>query len=150
MDKEHGRHFTEFMETGIPFNKLLGIQVAKVEKGRVVMEIPFRDELVGDVMRPALHGGVIGTLIDTAGGCAVWSATEDVRNARVSTIDLRIDYLRPARLERIAAEAVVVRVGNRVGVVDVRVFHPGHESETIATGKGVYNVKRATAARDRA
>jgi uncharacterized protein (TIGR00369 family) len=69
----------------------------------------------------------------------VWTGVEDER-ARVSTIDRRIDYLRPARLELVVAEATIVRIGNRVGVADVRLFQPSAESETIATGKGVYNI----------
>lgn len=127
------------MEEIIPFNRHLGVKVTELRKGHARLEIPFRDELVGDPLRPALHGGVLSMLADTAGGAAVWTGIEDER-ARVSTIDLRIDYLRPARLETIVAEAHVVRVGNRVGVADVRLFHPSHESETVATGKGVYNV----------
>jgi uncharacterized protein (TIGR00369 family) len=63
--------------------------------------------------------------------------------SHTSTIDLRVDYLRPAKLETLVAEARVVRMGNRVGVVDVSVYHPRAPSETIATGKGVYNVKVA-------
>ena len=74
-------------------------------------------------------------------GAALWSGIEDDRS-RVSTIDLRIDYLRPARLEDVHAEAHTVRLGKRVGVVDIRLFHPAREEETIATGKGVYNVLR--------
>jgi uncharacterized protein (TIGR00369 family) len=69
----------------------------------------------------------------------MWSALEDGR-ARVSTIDIRIDYLRPGRQETLAAEASVVRIGRRVGVVDVRCFHPSAPTDTVATGKGVYNV----------
>jgi uncharacterized protein (TIGR00369 family) len=91
-------------------------------------------------MRPALHGGVISTLADTAGGAAVWAGVHDERS-RISTIDLRIDYLRPGKLETLAAEASVVRLGNRVGVADVRLFHPSAPDETIATGKGVYSVR---------
>lgn len=127
------------MEEMIPFNRHLGVKVTALRKGHARLEIPFRDELVGDPLRPALHGGVLSMLADTAGGAAVWTGIEDER-ARVATIDLRIDYLRPARLETIVAEAHVVRVGNRVGVADVRLFHPSHESLTVATGKGVYNV----------
>jgi uncharacterized protein (TIGR00369 family) len=135
-----------WMEEGIPFNRLLGVTVTGLAKGFARLEVPFRDELVGDPMRPALHGGVLSALADATGGAAVFASVDDER-ARVSTIDLRIDYLRPARLERLAAEAHVVRLGNRVGVVDVRLFHPsdgptdpGDEGETIATGKGVYNI----------
>ncbi|MBL8611031.1 MAG: thioesterase family protein [Myxococcales bacterium] len=130
----------QMMEEHIPFNKFLGVKVAGLGEGFVRLEIPFRDELVGDPMRPALHGGVISTLADTAGGMAIWAGLSDPR-ARVSTIDLRIDYLRPGRLATLVAEANVVRIGNRVGVADVRLFHPDASSDTVATGKGVYNVK---------
>jgi len=127
------------METQIPFNKVVGIRVAEVDRGRVRLEIPFREELIGDSVRRAIHGGVLSTLADTAGGAAVWSAVEDPR-ARVQTIDLRIDYLRPGRAETLVAEATVARVGRRVGVVDVRLFHPSAPLESVATAKGVYNI----------
>ncbi|MFO0679673.1 MAG: thioesterase family protein [Polyangiaceae bacterium] len=134
----------KIMEEYVPFNRLLGIQVTGLAKGFVRMEIPFRTELIGDGRRPALHGGVISALADTAGGAAVWTGTPD-DESRVSTIDLRIDYLRPGRAETLVAEAQVVRVGNRVGVVDMRVFHPDRPEETVATGKGVYNIARPSA-----
>ena len=129
----------KIMEDFIPFNRFLGLKVIDVQKGFVRMEIPFRDELVGDPQRPALHGGVMSALADTAGGMAVWSKIDDERS-RVSTIDLRVDYLRPGKLETLVAEAQVVRLGNRVGVADVRLFHPAKPEDTVATGKGVYNV----------
>jgi uncharacterized protein (TIGR00369 family) len=127
------------MEELIPFNRYLGVRMAKAGTGFARLEVPFRDELVGDPLRPALHGGVLSALADAAGGAAVWTGIEDER-ARVSTIDLRIDYLRPAKLELVVAEAQSVRIGNRVGVADVRLFQPSAESDTIATGKGVYNI----------
>ena len=129
----------QFLETGIPFNRVLGVELVTLDKGHARLEIPFRPELVGDPFRPALHGGVLSALADTAGGAAVFSRVEDAR-PRVSTIDLRMDYLRPARLERVVADARVVRMGNRVAVVDVRLFHPPNEDEVFATCKAVYNV----------
>lgn len=129
----------QVMEDVIPFNRYLGVKVTAVRQGFTRLEVPFRPELVGDPLRPALHGGVLSALADAAGGGAVWTGIEDER-ARVSTIDLRIDYLRPARLVTVVAEATVVRLGNRVGVADVRLFHPDAEADTIATGKGVYNI----------
>ena len=129
----------QIMEELIPFNRYLGVKFAGAKQGFARLEIPFRDELVGDPFRPALHGGVLSALADAAGGAAVWTGLEDDR-ARVSTIDLRIDYLRPARLVTIVAEATVVRLGNRVGVADVRLFNSDAEDVTIATGKGVYNI----------
>jgi uncharacterized protein (TIGR00369 family) len=133
---EHARLLDEV----IPFNRFLGIRVARMESGLVLLELPFRPEFIGDVLRPALHGGVISTLADTAGGFAVW--TRIALSDRVSTIDLRVDYLAPAAAETLFAEATVVRVGNRVGVVDIRCFQPSAPERVVATGKGVYNIKR--------
>jgi uncharacterized protein (TIGR00369 family) len=129
----------QVMEELIPFNRLLGVKVVEIAHGHVRIEVPFRPELIGDPMRQAIHGGVISALADAAGGCAVWSAVEEAR-ARVSTIDMRIDYLRPGRSETLVAQADVVRIGRRVGVVDMRCFHPSAPDESIATGKGVYNI----------
>lgn len=137
MDHEALRQLTESF---IPFNKFLGIQCAAFGAGFVRLELPWRDEFIGDPLRPAMHGGVMSTMADVAGGIAVWSSLADL-NARVSTIDLRIDYLRPGKLETLVAEGRVVRQGNRVAVVDVKLFHPSHADATIATGKGVYNIK---------
>src|SRR3954462_4398313 len=87
----------QISEEFIPFNKFLGLRVLLLERGRGMFEIPFREELVGDPVKRALHGGVISMLADTTGGMAVWSAVPNP-DQRVSTIDLRVDYLRPGRL----------------------------------------------------
>ncbi|MFH1438668.1 MAG: PaaI family thioesterase [Pseudomonadota bacterium] len=132
---------TTLMETVIPFNRFMGIRISRVRDGFARMELPFREEFIGDPVRPALHGGVITTLIDTCGGAAVWSAADP--GDRVSTVDLRVDYLLPGPLEDLACEARVLRIGNRVGVADMRVFAIGSPDRTIASGKGVYNVRRS-------
>lgn len=130
----------QVIEEYIPFNKLLGIQADHVGHGDVRLSLAFRDELIGDPLRRAIHGGVLSTMADVAGGMAIWSALEEP-TARVSTVDLRVDYLRPGRPHAIVAEGTLVRLGGRIGVADVKLFHPGHELEPIATGKGVYAVK---------
>jgi uncharacterized protein (TIGR00369 family) len=131
----------QVMNDFIPFNRFCGFRVVSIEPGKARMEVAFRPELIGDPTRHALHGGVISALADTCGGCAVWSSVKDM-HSRVSTIDLRIDYLRPGKAETLIAEAVVVRSGNRVGVCDVRLFHESAQADTVATGKGVYNISR--------
>jgi uncharacterized protein (TIGR00369 family) len=129
----------QVMEELIPFNRYVGVRVVEIDRGRVRIEVPFRAELIGDPLRQAMHGGVISMLADTAGGACVWSALDDPR-ARVSTIDMRIDYLRPGRQETLVCEASVVRLGRRIGVSDMRLFHPSAPTDAIATGKGVYNI----------
>jgi uncharacterized protein (TIGR00369 family) len=131
----------ELMEAWIPFNTHLGMKVEELRQGFARLSLPFREEFIGDPLKRALHGGVIATLADVAGGAAVWTELDPPSRGRVSTIDLRIDYLRPGRPAPLVAEARIVRQGNRVGVVDVRLFHPDDPEQTIATGKGVYNIK---------
>jgi uncharacterized protein (TIGR00369 family) len=118
------------------------MRLARAEDGFARVELPFRPEFVGDSRRPALHGGLLSTLADATGGLAVWAGGDDSR-ARISTIDLRIDYLRPARLETLCAEARILRLGASVAAVDIRLFHLSDEGETIATGKAVYSVRPA-------
>jgi len=121
-----------------PFNRLLGIQVESVESGRAVVLLPVRDEHVGDPRRPSLHGGVLSSLIDTAGGAAAWSAL--AAGESVSTVDLMVDYLEPGRLAGpLRAEAELVRKGNRVCHVRVRVTQ---DTVLVAEGRAIYNIHR--------
>lgn len=105
------------------------------------MRLPFRPEWVGDPYRPALHGGLISTLADAAGGGAVFSMLPRVMP--VSTIDLRVDYLRPGLLEDLWCEARVLRVGNRVGVTAMRIVQGEHREYTTAEARGVYNIAKS-------
>jgi uncharacterized protein (TIGR00369 family) len=140
----HLQQLRALMEKGIPFNVFLGLKCERLEVGSVTLRMPFRDELVGDPFRPALHGGTLSALADTAGGAAVFSAI--AAGALASTIDLRIDYLRPGRLEDVWAEAKVMRLGNRVGVTRIVLWQrPGpdeaEERSVIAEATGVYSVR---------
>jgi len=132
----------QFMEDQIPFNKYLGMKVTYLGEGEARFEVAFREEFIGDPFRPALHGGVISSVLDTCGGAAVFTTLSDFED-RASTVDLRIDYLRPGRKETLIAEAHVARAGNRVAVVRLSAYHPGEKDQPIATGTGVYNIRRA-------
>jgi uncharacterized protein (TIGR00369 family) len=130
------------MEEQVPFNRYLGIRGESVGHGRAVLRLPVREVHVGDTRRPALHGGVLSALIDTAGGLAAWSALG--AHETVSTVDLRVDFLEPAGLEApLRAEAELVRKGNRMCHVRVAVTQG---SVLVAEGRGVYNIHRRPAA----
>ena len=127
------------MEDVVPFNRLLGIRGESASEGRCVLRLPVREELVGDPRRPALHGGVISTLMDTAGGVAAWSGLGE--DETVSTVDISVDYLEPAGVQGdLRAEAVLLRKGNRVCHVRVSVTQG---AVLVAEGRAVYNVHRA-------
>ena len=125
--------------TYIPFNAYLGIEPTHVAPGHVHFQVPFRPEYIGDPMRPALHGGLMAVLIDAAAGAAVWTLVTP--HERISTIDMRVDYLRPARLEALGAEARVQRKGTHVAVASVRVYHLATPEETITEGKAVFSIR---------
>ncbi len=126
------------MERESPFNQLLGLEGEAIEPGHASILLPVRAAFVGDPRRPALHGGVISSLIDTAGGAAAWSAIGP--GEAVSTIDLRVDYLEPARVAGpLRAEATLLRKGNRVCHVRVSVTQDG---VVVAEGAAVYNIHR--------
>ena len=127
-----------FMEEQVPFNKLLGLQGESIGEGRCVLRLPPRPDFLGDIRRPALHGGVLSALIDTAGGLAAWSALSPGES--VSTVDLRVDYLEPAGLDGVLrAEAELVRKGNRVCHVRIALTQ---RDVLVAEGRGVYNIHR--------
>lgn len=131
---------TDIAENGLPFHKMLGIRVVELEEGRARLRIPFRPELVGDPRRPALHGGVISTLVDVCGGFAVWTRCNP--EDRIATIDIGVDYLRPAPAADLLAEGRVRLLGNRVGNAEVVVWSDGRPEEQIAVGRAVYNIRR--------
>lgn len=129
-----------FFADEIPFNRFLGLRLEFLDRGVARVFLPFKPELVGDPMRPALHGGVVASALDTAGGAAVFS--ELALGDRVSTVDIRVDYLRPARLEDLYAEATIKRVGNRMGVTAIRAYHASDPDRSVAEAMGVYNIRR--------
>ncbi len=134
-----------WFEDGIPFNRYLGLRVEDLAKGRAVLRIPWPDEFTGDASRPAVHGGVLSMLVDTAGGAACF-AMLDSDEDRVSTVDLRIDYLRPGPAEDLFCTAEVIRLGNRVAVTRAHVHAgsvpPDPSQDPVALGQAVYNILR--------
>lgn len=126
------------MEDAVPFNRLLGLRAVEVAAGRCVLRLPVRPDFTGDPQRPALHGGVISSLIDTAGGAAAWSTLGEGES--VSTVDLTVDFLEPGRVEgELLATAELLRKGNRVCHVRVSVSQDGRR---VADGRAVYNIHR--------
>ncbi|MCB9762380.1 MAG: hotdog fold thioesterase [Alphaproteobacteria bacterium] len=129
-----------FFEQDIPFNAWLGVKVDALSEGTCVLRVPGRRELTGDPSRPALHGGVLSTVADAAGGLAVFSRL-DLSHA-CSTVDLRVDYLRPGHPDRdLLCGAEVVRLGNRVAVTTADLWQDD-PAQPIAQARAVYNIIR--------
>ncbi len=115
-----------------PYQRFLGLRLVRYEDGLVEISMPFREEFLRDDGSDWLHGGLVSALIDIAGDYAVYSKT----GGDVPTVDLRIDYLRPAKRGCLTAIARTVKVGRRVSVADIEV--KDEQSQVVAVGRGVY------------
>lgn len=131
----------------IPFNQFLELKIDDITHEYISLHIDMRKELVGNFFHGILHGGVIATILDVAGGAmALLNTLERTHQApksersnqlaNLGTIDLRIDYLRPGRGERFIAKAFALRSGNKIAVVRMELHN---EKDTlIAVGTGTY------------
>ena len=99
---------------GSPFGRFLAIE-AQIDARGVLAILPVRDELVGNVMLPALHGGCIASFLEIA--CLLQLAHETGTTAPFRAIDVNVEYLRPARRETTFARARIRRLGRRIATV---------------------------------
>ena len=81
----------------IPHCRELGLKVVQFEPGSGTIRLDYQQRLVGNVEFGFVHGGVITTVLDTVAGLAVFSTVD--KDISVATLDLRIDYLKPATPE---------------------------------------------------
>jgi uncharacterized protein (TIGR00369 family) len=82
------------MRDAVPHNRSLGLEVFKIRDREVWLRLPYRRELVGNPETGVLHGGAVSSMMDAAAGLAVMSRLG--RPMSIATLDLRIDYLKPA------------------------------------------------------
>lgn len=140
---------TRVFDELIPFNRLLGLKITSLEADGVKGRIDMRPELIGHFVSHRLHGGVISAGLDAMGGVAVMAAIgarhmDEAplqrlhRFGKLGTIDLRIDYLRPATDDRFELRANVLRLGSRVATT--RMEFLGADGTLLASGAAAYIV----------
>jgi len=136
-------------EEMIVFNKMLGFKITSLKPERVTARIDMRNELVGHFAYNRIHGGVISAGLDAMGGLAVMAAIGArhmdespaqrlQRFAKLGTIDLRVDYLRPGIGDYFEMRAEVMRLGSRVA--STRMEFLGADGKLMSTGAGAYIV----------
>ena len=139
----------KIFEESIVFNQVLGLKITDLRPESVQGRIEMRHELIGHYSYKRVHGGVISAALDAMGGLVVMAAIgarhmdEPVaarlhRFGKLGTIDLRIDYLRPAIGDFFTMKAEVLRLGSRVASTRME-FH-GPDGKLLAAGSGVYIV----------
>jgi uncharacterized protein (TIGR00369 family) len=121
---------------GSPFIHLLRMRAVSLDRDRqqVVISMPLSPEYERHTGTGQFHGGVLATLIDVAGDFALVI----LLGGGVPTINLRIDYLRPAGGGSLTATALVRRAGRTIGVVDIDVTDG--TGKLVAIGRGCYGM----------
>ncbi len=139
----------QLFEEQIVFNRVMGLKLVDVGPERVSARIDMKPELIGHFVHGRMHGGVISACLDALGGLACVAALgarhmdepplqRMMRFEKLGTIDLRIDYLRPAVSEHFLMHAQVLRLGSRVGSTRME-FHAA-SGLLLAAGSGAYIV----------
>lgn len=136
-------------EEKIVFNQALGLKVVSIRSEGVVGRIDMRPSLVGHYAYNRIHGGVVSAGLDAMAGLAIMAAIgarhmdetpaqRMHRFSKLGTIDLRVDYLRPAIGEYFELRAEVMRLGSRVA--STRMEFLGADGKLLSTGAGAYIV----------
>jgi uncharacterized protein (TIGR00369 family) len=136
------------IEDSIPFNRYLGLHADSIDENGAVVHLDMRDELIGNFQYGVLHGGVISATFDVVGGMAAMvtavlreeSIEDSIQRLRpTSTIDLRVDYLRPGAGERFTARGFTLRAGSRVAVTRMEMHNEKGDLLAVGTGTYIYN-----------
>jgi uncharacterized protein (TIGR00369 family) len=144
-DPEALRQLGALMTRSTPQTAAMGVEFVSVSEGVGVLKVPYRDDLIGDPETGVLAGGVITTLMDHACGLAIKSAAFDF--SATATLDLRIDYMRPAEPGRaVFARARCYRLTRTIAFVRASAYEDDPE-DPVATAQGAFVLTGATAAR---
>ncbi|MCP3998184.1 MAG: thioesterase family protein [bacterium] len=145
---EQLRELLHRVEDLIPFNRYLGLHADSIDENSVAVHLDMRDELVGNFQQGVLHGGVISATFDVVGGMAAMisavlreeSIEDSIQRLRpASTVDLRVDYLRPGAGKRFIARGFTLRAGSRVAVTRMELHNEQDELIAVGTGTYIYN-----------
>jgi uncharacterized protein (TIGR00369 family) len=143
------KQIINFWNNDMPFNRLLGLQIQKFDKQQSEVRFLWQDKLIGNPIQKILHGGVTATVLDIAGGVVAAANIIDQLDdlspknihynlRKLSTIDLRTDFLRPGKGEEFIATARIIRSGSKVAVARMELHN--EKNDHIAFGTGTYMV----------
>jgi acyl-coenzyme A thioesterase PaaI-like protein len=139
----------DIFEEKITFNKVMGLKITSIGPELVTGRIDMKPDLMGSFVHNRLHGGVISAALDAMAGLACTAAMGArhmdepplqrlQRFGKLGTIDLRVDYLRPAIGDHFELRAEIMRLGSRVA--STRMEFLGADGKLLSTGAGAYIV----------
>jgi uncharacterized protein (TIGR00369 family) len=134
--EERRKFFQQMFCEGTPHNKELGLRILEIEGRHAVMQLDYQERLVGNPESGVLHGGAITALLDSCCGLAV--AAVLTKPQPFATLDLRIDYVRPATPKlAVIADAECYKVTSNVAFVRAFAYHTD-KADPIAAASGTF------------
>ncbi len=128
----------QFIEA-MPYSKALQLKVERSAPGEFDVSLPYSDALVGDPESGVIHGGAVSALMDTTCGGAVMAHPKT--SLLTATLDLRIDYMRPATAgQTVVAKATCYHVTRSVAFVR-GVAYDDDPERPVATATGAFTVE---------
>ena len=138
MDDKKNRIAQQFMQA-LPHARALGMRLIGMGEGRAEIEMDYDERLIGDPETGVIHGGAVSALMDTCCGAAAMSHPEAPDGT--ATIDLRIDYMRPATPgQAIRAHAECYHITRSVAFVRARAMDDD-SARPVATATGTFTVE---------
>ena len=105
-----------------PFMGWMGIVFDSYEPDDVVLRLPFREDLTNDGI--VYHGGVIASMLDTAGAAAAWSNHDFDKGVRASTVSLSIQYVGACKSADLICSARTVKRGRELTFTEITAADP--------------------------
>lgn len=120
----------------VPHVQELGITVSELSEQWALAQLPYRDEWLGDTERGIIHPGVVTTLIDSICGIALLGKLGSFE--AIATLDLRMDYLRPAVKDKpLSCRAECYRLTSHIAFMRATVWQDS-ETEPVAHSQSAF------------